>query len=236
MRSAFASIVLTFALITGGAGCAGGDGGDASGTLALGAASAGETASPTRWQSNPEVVGNIFEFVTDAPAPPATQPAGDGVELKQPAVIMETLDPSLEQFAPLWRDEIARRFPYAVGVLVHGGDFLEGQWIVGAHVQRGRHVSLATDIIRRIIRRSIPAGRSSSSPATPGTCALHVPGVYYARASVWCVPDRASDARYADPFRSHAQRRLNRGEESPRSRTSRPRRHHRRNAQGRRVR
>ena len=50
-------------------------------------------------------------------------PSGPGpginAEISQPAVIMETLDPSLEVFAPLWKAEIGRRFPHAIGILVH---------------------------------------------------------------------------------------------------------------------
>jgi hypothetical protein len=59
----------------------------------------------------------------------------------QPRVIMEVLDPSLEQFSTMWRDEIGRRFDNAVGVLCHGGDFVPGEWVAGTSDQPWAHVS-----------------------------------------------------------------------------------------------
>jgi uncharacterized protein YigE (DUF2233 family) len=50
-----------------------------------------------------------------------------------PDVVIETLDPSLEQFATYWQNEIGRRYHNSVGILVHGGDFVEGQWIAGSN-------------------------------------------------------------------------------------------------------
>lgn len=109
---------------------------------------------------------------------------------KQPQVIMRVLDPTLEPFASMWQAEIGRRFPDAVGVLVHGGDFVEGQWIVGDWTYRSdRHVRLATDVVKEA--EAMYPGRTVVLLAcNPGHLDLGIPGVYYAHSSVWCVPDR----------------------------------------------
>jgi hypothetical protein len=108
----------------------------------------------------------------------------------QPPVIMEVLDPSLEQYAPMWRDEIGRRFSNAVGVLVHGGDFEDNRWIVGSHRQPWKHVTEITTVVREI-QAKYPGRTIVVLACNTGHLHLGVPGVYYATSSVWCVPDRA---------------------------------------------
>lgn len=108
----------------------------------------------------------------------------------QPAVIMETLDPSLIQYEDAWRDEIARRFPRAVGLLVHGGDFVAGQWIVGAGYQNWKHVTPTAEVVRHY-QTLYPDRTIVLLACNPGHLKLGIPGVYYASSSVWCIPDRS---------------------------------------------
>jgi hypothetical protein len=117
---------------------------------------------------------------------PATTVAG------QPPVIMETLDPALLQFEAMWRDEIGRRFPNAVGVLVHGNDFVEGQWVVGSHARLRRHVTPAREIVAKY-RAKYPGRTLVLLACNTGHLNLDGVGrgVFYFKSSVWCVPDRA---------------------------------------------
>jgi hypothetical protein len=108
----------------------------------------------------------------------------------QPPVVIETLDPSLERFNEMWRKEIARRFPNAIAVLVHGGDFVEGQWIVGTNIAKDRRVMPAADVVRHY-QKLYPGRTLVLLACNPGHLKLGIPGVYYAKANVWCVPDRA---------------------------------------------
>jgi hypothetical protein len=107
----------------------------------------------------------------------------------RPNVVMETLDPSLEQYEAMWEREISRRFDNAVGILVHGGDFVEGQWIVGAHIRRDKHVTPIQKIIADV-KEKHPGRTIVVLACNPGHLKLGIPGVYYAHSSVWCIPDR----------------------------------------------
>jgi hypothetical protein len=119
-----------------------------------------------------------------APPQPTThrQPA-------QPPVVMEVLDPSLEVYAPMWRDEIARRFDNAVGVLVHGGDFVAGSWIAGVSFVPG-HVTPMREVVERT-QKAHPGRTVVLLACNTGNVKLGIPGVYYSTSSTWCVPDRA---------------------------------------------
>jgi hypothetical protein len=112
----------------------------------------------------------------------------DRQENSQPGVIMEVLDPSLESFAPAWKAEIARRFPHAVGVLVHGGDFIEGQWIVGANLSP-HHLSTTKEVVEHY-QKLYPDRTIVLLACNTGHLKLGIPGVYYFKSSVWCIPDR----------------------------------------------
>jgi len=103
-------------------------------------------------------------------------------------VVMEVLDPSLARFAPLWQKEIARRFPYAVGVLCHGGNFVGDQWIVSA-TSYGRN--LTAQDIANYEKARYPGRVIVMLCCNPGHLDLGISGVYFATDSVWCVPDRA---------------------------------------------
>jgi hypothetical protein len=113
-------------------------------------------------------------------------------EIEQPAVAMEVLDQSLEPYAAMWQKEIARRFPHAVGILVHGNDFVEGEWTVGANLSDSR-VSLTKNVVEHY-QKLYPDRTIVLVSCNPGHLKLGIPGVYYAPASVWCVPDREMTA------------------------------------------
>jgi hypothetical protein len=108
--------------------------------------------------------------------------------LAQPPVIVECLDPTLELFAPLWRAEIGRRFDNAVVILVHGGDFVAGEWIVAAGF--GGHVTPVKEIVQRF-QKLHPGRTVCLISCNPGGVKLGIPGVYYGKSNIWCVPDRA---------------------------------------------
>lgn len=106
--------------------------------------------------------------------------------------IVDVLDPSLEVYAPMWAAEIQRRFPHSVAILCHGGDFVEGEWILGTN-PGSRHVERTEDVVRRIVAE-YPDRTIVLLACNPGHLRLNVPGVWYATDSVWCVPDRALTA------------------------------------------
>lgn len=111
----------------------------------------------------------------------------------QPGVIMDVFDPSLAGYAPMWQKEIGRRFPHAVGVLCHGGELLEGEWIT-LDAEAPVHFDLVTTLIARE-QAKYPGREIVVLCCNPGHIAIHnFPGVYYSPSSVWCVPDRS----YAD--------------------------------------
>lgn len=105
-------------------------------------------------------------------------------------VVMDVLDPSLEQFAPMWQEEIGRRFPRAVGVLCHGGEFIDGQWIVAAN-HFNKYVT-AQELVR-YEQAHYPDRTVVLLACNPGHLHLNIPGVFHADSSVWCVPDRFVD-------------------------------------------
>lgn len=120
----------------------------------------------------------------------------------QPEVIIETLYPGLEVFAPMWQKEINRRFHNAVGILVHGGDFEDNRWIVGSALQPQQHVSTAVDIVRHF-QDKYPGRTIVLLACNTGHLKLGIRGVFYAQSSVWCVPDRAIDLPEVTPFQAN---------------------------------
>jgi hypothetical protein len=123
--------------------------------------------------------------VNSSPRQPANQ-----VTLDQPAVVMECLDESLEQYSVFWQKEIGRRFPKAVGILVHGGDFVEGEWIVGTSWARHRHVTPLKTVVQHY-QKLYPDRTVVVLACNPGHLKLGIPGVFYSHSNVWCIPDRA---------------------------------------------
>lgn len=99
-------------------------------------------------------------------------------------------DASLEPFATAWRTEVGRRFPDAVVVLCHGGEFVDGQWLCKAPAFDLPCMSvhdLAAHFQHKFEGRPVVL-----LCCNPGHLQLHMPGVYYFSDSVWCVPDRAT--------------------------------------------
>jgi hypothetical protein len=106
-----------------------------------------------------------------------------------PSVVIECLDRSLEGYATYWQNEIGRRYPNSVGILVHGGDFIEGQWIVGSHFAPHRHVTPIQEIVQHY-QKLYPTRKVVLLACNTGHLKLGIKGVPYAMASVWCIPDR----------------------------------------------
>lgn len=107
-----------------------------------------------------------------------------------PDVIMRVLDPSLEQYSVMWQNEIGRRVHHALGIIVHGGDFVQGQWIVGTNeYASGEHVKTAQEVVT-YYQNLYPDRTIVLISCNTGHVPLGIPGVYYAKASIWCVPDR----------------------------------------------
>lgn len=112
------------------------------------------------------------------------------VHQAQPGVIVEVLDPALEPFAEMWRLEASRRFTNACVLLAHGGDFVAGNWIIGAGYAPHAHVTPVQDVVR-YYQRVHPTRTIVLVSCNPGDIKLGIPNVYYARSNVWLVPDRA---------------------------------------------
>lgn len=104
-----------------------------------------------------------------------------------PSVIVEPLDPTLEgEAAAQWRLEVQRRFPRAVVVIVHGGDYVRGEWTVKSSYNHAEHA----DVVARRFKELYPDRVVVFVSCNPGHYHLGVPGVYYALDSVWVHPDR----------------------------------------------
>lgn len=110
-------------------------------------------------------------------------------QLAQPNVIVEVFDHSLDQFVPMWQKEVGRRFSNAVVVLCHGGDFVRGEWVVGSQPGSG-HIEKVDDVLARV-KAQYPGRQLVLLACNTGHLMPKTPGVYYATASVWCIPDRA---------------------------------------------
>lgn len=106
-----------------------------------------------------------------------------------PDVVIETLDPSLEVYATYWQNEIGRRYHNSVGILVHGGDFIEGQWIAGSNYAMHRRATPMTEIVEHY-QKLYPTRKVVLLACNTGHLKLGIKGVPYATASVWCIPDR----------------------------------------------
>ena len=110
----------------------------------------------------------------------------------QPNVIVDVLDPSLEQYAPAWRTEVSRRFPTdTVAVLCHGGSVIKGSWIVYNHPGSNYAFESIQDLIHEEQIR-YPSRRIILLCCNPSHETLHgFPNVFYSAGSTWCIPDRA---------------------------------------------
>lgn len=114
--------------------------------------------------------------------------AAKNVHASRPAVQMIVLDESLEAAAGLWEKELGRRFSNAVAIICHGGDLIEGEWMVKVH--DGDHVAMRADELVKHYQALYPDRQVVLLACNPGHLKLNVPGVFYAHSSVWTIPDR----------------------------------------------
>lgn len=104
------------------------------------------------------------------------------------SVNIDVLDYGLNFAAPLWQKEISRRFPGAVGILCHGGTTVGDVWYASAQ-SYGKCVPMA-ELVRHE-QAKYPGRTLVLLACNVEHLRLGIPGVYYAKASVWCRPDRA---------------------------------------------
>lgn len=107
----------------------------------------------------------------------------------RPPVIVDCLDPSLEPYAKMWGEEVARRSQNAAVVVCHGADYVPGDWTVKASMSPG-HFTKTTDLIDAKLKQH--KGRQLFIVScNPGHIRLTgYPGVFYALDNMFCIPDR----------------------------------------------
>ncbi len=127
------------------------------------------------------ILGILILTMTFRPATSST-PLG-------PDVVMATLDPSLIPYEKMWQKEVSRRFHHSVVILVHGGDFVQGQWIAGVSFVPG-HVTPMKDVVHAI-QFLYPNRTVVLLACNTGHLSLGIPGVYYSHSECYCIPDRA---------------------------------------------
>jgi hypothetical protein len=108
-----------------------------------------------------------------------------GVQVESPLT-----DFYVPQSMAYWQVEIARRFPDAYAVAVHGGD-IAGQWLVQDPDNIAKLIS-AADLAHRLQAR-FPGRVIVLLSCNPGHYNLGIRGVYHAMDSVWFVPDKDAD-------------------------------------------
>lgn len=132
------------------------------------------------------ILGALFGGIAFSPS---KSPPRDS--MGQPDVAMKVLDPALFQYANAWQTEIGRRFHGSVAVFAHGGQFVEGQWIVGTERIYGGHVEPMEDVIARV-EKLFPGRTVVMLACNPDHVTIHGhPNVWYAKSNVWCLPDRS---------------------------------------------
>lgn len=108
---------------------------------------------------------------------------------------------SMEPYVPLWRAEVARRFPDAVIIIGHGND-VKGQWQLTPDIIIGHFlVPLPPIPVIRAIQEAkakYPGRTIVVVSCNPGHYKLTESGVAYALDSVFCVPDRIEAGRSGD--------------------------------------
>lgn len=118
-----------------------------------------------------------------------------GVEALSPlAGSSEFVDESIA----LWKIEVARRFPDAVIVVLHGQSLL-GEWVC----QNPRYPD---DFFKAVKVRDLVAEVRAEYPdriivlicCNPGHHVLNIPGVYHAIDSVWFTPDEYNTENRGD--------------------------------------
>lgn len=104
-----------------------------------------------------------------------------------------TWSANLRHAEPLWRAEAAKRIAgRPVMLIVHGGD-RDGRWV--AVPDRGPVMPM--DGVARLLKDLFPGRPVVILSCNPGGHQLRKPGVWYATANVWSVPDAINPL--ADP-------------------------------------
>jgi hypothetical protein len=109
-----------------------------------------------------------------------------------PDVIIDVRDASLDSYGPAWERELGRRFHNSVAILCHGGNVVQGEWLVQNDPDGGYAHTVCT--VQQMIvaeQREYPGRTVILLCCNPDHEVLHgYPNVYYAPSSVWCIPDR----------------------------------------------
>ena len=111
----------------------------------------------------------------------------------QPHVVMDVLDPSLDDTGPAWEQEVGRRFSNAVVAVCHGGDvtFDGKHWLCQPWGGPGGLEPIEWLIDRE--QHLFPGRTLVILCCNPHHDVIHGhANVFYATGSVWCVPDRAA--------------------------------------------
>lgn len=106
-----------------------------------------------------------------------------GVQLETP---LRGSSSFLDYTLPLWEKEIARRFPDAYVVAVHGGD-VAGQWVC----QNPDNISelISTRSLAEKLVAKYPGREIVLLSCNPGHYHLNMPHVWHALDDVWFLPD-----------------------------------------------
>lgn len=120
-------------------------------------------------------------------------------------VDMICLADSLEDSVEMWRSEISRRYPGAVGLVCHGGDagrwmlypdhrqFAFGPFGVIPYFEGDRPIPVEGKVLE--LKARFPGRQIVLVVCNPGHYRLNISGVSYALEGVWCKPDRELDQR-----------------------------------------
>jgi hypothetical protein len=127
------------------------------------------------------IVGALWYSI---PAPEPPQSVGS------PDVILDCQDTTLKPFVNQWQAEIGRRFHYAVGILCHGGEVVQGQWLVMGRPGEERPAETVAQVVAEE-QKAYPGRTIVVLACNPYHEVLHgMPEVYYFPSSVWALPDR----------------------------------------------
>jgi hypothetical protein len=107
------------------------------------------------------------------------------------SVVMCVDDPSMQDYANDWRTEVSRRFDNAVVVLCHGTYTLDDTWYI--YDRPGTEHPF--DSVQKVVAETkarYPGRVIVLLCCNVSHTSLHgMPGVWYAPAEVWLVPDRS---------------------------------------------
>lgn len=96
----------------------------------------------------------------------------------------------VESSVQYWTTEIARRFPDAYVFVCHGGEDMDGVW----NIYPAGGIPMPVQDLVDMLRAKNPDRKIVLIVCNPGDDKIHGKNVFYAHASVWGFPDRATDA------------------------------------------